>query len=175
MCRATVNVSRRTGFSLVELLVVLAVMGVALALLMPAVQAAREAARRFQCVHHLRQLGIANHNYHDSFGSFPAMRLGTRRGAAGSEEARAASNEYCMSGLVSLLPMLEQQPTFDRSTSRQLWPRAVAYLASLATQSRAHALPVRLRLRSSNDGAIQLQVLRRHNGAKQSLYLGSPE
>ena len=122
MCRATVNVSRRTGFSLVELLVVLAVMGVALALLMPAVQAAREAARRFQCVHRLRQLGIANHNYHDSFGSFPAMRLGTRRGAAGSEEARAASNEYCMSGLVSLLPMLEQQPTFDRAQAANFGP-----------------------------------------------------
>jgi prepilin-type N-terminal cleavage/methylation domain-containing protein/prepilin-type processing-associated H-X9-DG protein len=114
--------TRRSGFSLVELLVVLMIIGTLAALLLPAVQAAREAARRFKCVHRLRQLGLANHSYHNACGSFPAMRLGTRRGPAGSEEARALSNEYCMSGLVSLLPMLEQQPTFDRAQAANFGP-----------------------------------------------------
>ncbi len=119
---STSSGSQRTAFSLVELLVVLLILGVSLALLMPAVQAAREAARRFQCASRLRQLGIANQSYHDAFGSFPAMRLGTRRGVAGSEEARANSNEFCMSGLVSLLPMLEQQPVFRQASAVNFGP-----------------------------------------------------
>ena len=62
---------RSRGFTLIELLVVIAIIAVLIALLLPAVQQAREAARRSQCKNNVKQLGIAIHNYHDSMTAFP--------------------------------------------------------------------------------------------------------
>lgn len=100
-----------SGFTLVELLVVIAIIGVLVALLLPAVQAAREAARRTQCSNNLKQLGLALHNYHDVYNSFVYRSGGT---CCGSGAGLANTNRGRRSGFVSLLPFYEQAPMWDR-------------------------------------------------------------
>jgi prepilin-type N-terminal cleavage/methylation domain-containing protein/prepilin-type processing-associated H-X9-DG protein len=92
----------KKAFTLIELLVVIAITGVLIAILLPAVQAARAAARRTQCVNNLHQFGVALHNYHASYGSLPFARLSCSNGISGGHSAFA-----------SLLPYLDQQPLYN--------------------------------------------------------------
>ncbi|HEU5119249.1 MAG TPA: DUF1559 domain-containing protein, partial [Isosphaeraceae bacterium] len=96
--------SRRVGgFTLIELLVVIAIIGVLIALLLPAVQAAREAARRAQCINNLKQVGIALHNYHATVGSFPVGFLYPD----GPVPPTTSVSQYRWSVLAQMAPFLE--------------------------------------------------------------------
>lgn len=98
----------RRGFTLIELLVVIAIIAVLIALLLPAVQQAREAARRSQCINNLKQLGIALHTYHDSMNTFPPGWLGVQGGQSHMEG---------ISGFAwgsHLLPYLDQAPLYGQ-------------------------------------------------------------
>jgi prepilin-type N-terminal cleavage/methylation domain-containing protein len=94
---------RRKGFTLIELLVVIAIIGVLIALLLPAVQSAREAARRMQCTNNLKQIGLALHNYHDTHGRFPL----------GSTQVATPVGPYRQPFLTALMPFLEQRALYE--------------------------------------------------------------
>ena len=103
---------RRQGFTLIELLVVIAIIGVLVALLLPAVQQAREAARRSQCRNNLKQLGLALHGYHDTFNVFPPAAI---RGPQ-CDPARSSGPTRCngLSFLARMTPYFDQQVLYNR-------------------------------------------------------------
>src|SRR5262245_56531945 len=101
---------RKRGFTLVELLVVIAIIGVLVALLLPAVQAAREAARRMQCSNHLKQIGLALQNYHDVYNSLP---FGARARFVNTTHTNPKNQFAGPSWSAGILPFCEQQPLAD--------------------------------------------------------------
>jgi prepilin-type N-terminal cleavage/methylation domain-containing protein/prepilin-type processing-associated H-X9-DG protein len=106
---------RDQGFTLVELLVVIAIVGTLVALLLPAVQAAREAARRGQCANHLRQIGLALHNYHLLERSFPPGNINRTAGfCPGMREPAVSYSTRFGNWLISILPCMEQSTLYDR-------------------------------------------------------------
>ncbi|HVA47622.1 MAG TPA: DUF1559 domain-containing protein [Pirellulales bacterium] len=112
---------RRTAFTLVELLVVIAIIGILIALLLPAVQAAREAARRSQCNNNQKQIALGLLNYHDVHSQFPPRSMGTtgfmgnvpKGGKVCGNGNAAHCNENRLSTRVFLLPYIEQQALWD--------------------------------------------------------------
>ncbi len=102
----------RHGFTLIELLVVIAIIGVLIALLLPAVQAAREAARRAQCTNNLKQIGLALHNYLSATGTFPPGTIGYRDNytscGSGTYEDVRGHTLFTM-----ILPQMEQSTIYN--------------------------------------------------------------
>jgi prepilin-type N-terminal cleavage/methylation domain-containing protein len=128
----TVTTLKR-GFTLIELLVVIAIIAILIALLLPAVQQAREAARRTQCKNNLKQLGLGLHNYHDVYNRFPlpAILHSNMGGAGGGIGGMATTNVWSL----AILPFIEQSTVYNQyDFSYSAWePRnAAAGQAKLA-------------------------------------------
>ena len=102
------------AFTLVELLVVIAIIGVLIALLLPAVQAAREAARRTQCMNNLKNLGLALHNHLSTHKDFPAGRLGCDATMSGVCRGVPLEDRVGPTAFVMILPFMEQQNLYDQ-------------------------------------------------------------
>ena len=126
--------SRARGFTLIELLVVIAIIAILIALLLPAVQQAREAARRSQCKNNLKQIGIAFHNYHDTHRSFPfAWMLG------------GDLNVSCWG--IMLLPQLDQAPLYEQWDPRvPAFNEAVAFFPPAAVQGNLQVIRTELQV-----------------------------
>ncbi|ODA35003.1 DUF1559 domain-containing protein [Planctopirus hydrillae] len=103
MAQAFGGSTRRSGFTLIELLVVIAIIAILIALLLPAVQQAREAARRTQCKNNLKQVGLALHNYHDTHNTFPPGNI-----------PNSPLNNHGPTAWVHILPYVDQAPQYNR-------------------------------------------------------------
>lgn len=104
----------RLAFTLVELLVVIAIIGILVGLLLPAVQAAREAARRMQCSNNCKQLGLALHNYHDTFRAFPINYSQSAAGPGGPNGFYGSNDSRQCSWLGLILPQIEQTNLYNQ-------------------------------------------------------------
>lgn len=107
------GVGGRSAFTLVELLVVIAIIGVLVALLLPAVQAAREAARRMQCTNNLKQITLAAHNFHDTRNRLPPGLCGPNSNVGEVFRDAALTNDPWIGSIALTLPFMEQSPTYD--------------------------------------------------------------
>jgi prepilin-type N-terminal cleavage/methylation domain-containing protein len=142
------------GFTLVELLVVIAIIGVLVAILLPAVQAAREAARRMQCQNNLKQLALALHNYHDAHKVFPpAVQFPNNDWPIG------ASDRYRANWAILILPFIEEQATFNKfdlkvpiSNNNNRSARGTALSVFVCPTDIGHDVPFAGTIAGLNDG-----------------------
>lgn len=125
------KIRKQRGFTLIELLVVIAIIAILVALLLPAVQQAREAARRTQCKNHLKQLGLAFHNYHDVFQVF-ADGGNDMRGTGASPFANGSCSDCCNANnrggwnwMYQILPYLEQANLYNEVSDTRIYETPV--------------------------------------------------
>jgi len=130
--------NRRKGFTLIELLVVIAIIAILIALLLPAVQQAREAARRTQCKNNFKQMGIALHNYHDTFNMFPGSPLaGVVEGVGGRYDQAWIG----WSGVSMLLPGMEQSAIYNQINWNYRWDADIAGVSTNNTVGARFRVP----------------------------------
>ncbi|EMI54078.1 protein containing DUF1559 [Rhodopirellula sallentina SM41] len=128
----------RSGFTLLELLVVVGIIGVLIGLLLPAVQSAREAARRMSCSNSFRQIALGVAQYHDAFGHLPPHGTGTFSNANDPTN----TNQFRLSFLVSIIPFVGEVPVWEAITEKQMgW------------------LPNDVNMEESDDGMMGMGVL----------------
>ena len=158
---------RSRGFTLVELLVVIAIIGILVSLLLPAVQSAREAARRMQCSNNLKQIGLALHNYHDIHDAFPFGQLYRGDHDGSSTNSRGGS---AFGWAWSLLPFIEQQNVFDRFDGR--FPitdsKNSNNLKLAATPLKIYSCPSDTKPDAWNDGRVRPSATSSYQGAGTS-------
>lgn len=114
MRNSLVRSRHRVGFTLIELLVVIAIIAILIALLLPAVQQAREAARRSQCKNNLKQIGLAVHNYHDVHQMFPPAKISSGMINPATNAVYTTLGILNTTGWVLMLPNLDQAPLYNQ-------------------------------------------------------------
>jgi prepilin-type N-terminal cleavage/methylation domain-containing protein/prepilin-type processing-associated H-X9-DG protein len=164
----------RTAFTLVELLVVVAIIGVLVALLLPAVQAARESARRNACINNLRQIGIAALNYESSQGRLPPGYLAGANFVRPWQDADAAGPHQMTGVFTFLLPYLEAQAVYDRfkqNLNLGVDARDTAYYVDADAWAAAQSRLTTLLCPSGPQGAPLAAVLDKTYGRLQGGFL----
>ena len=128
----------RRGFTLIELLVVIAIIAILIALLLPAVQQAREAARRTQCKNNMKQIGLALHNYHDTFSMFPSLEIQTAAFMNGSSNSWGG---HAGNWLSLMLPYIDQAPVYNKINFETSWNGTADNIAAFRNGYPAYLCP----------------------------------